>query len=290
MTDHPCAKGLTAACFAAYPAWARQAFAYKLLHIMLPKQLTKKLPAGLSLALVPPGVVLPPGAIVPPETVFPPGWTPGDPPPPGVQLPPTISPVPPGSGAVPPLYVQPWEPGPAKLSDYLISGETPLIVQGPGDAGRGFGNDDLTYKLYGLIPDSLSVIITKVSIAIGTTGSPVDQVNLEIRESTGPTEPGNIITNGESTPIGAVDLPLFDITNPNLTPISTFYIPNAPQLNSGTTYFLGMTRSAPSNISDYYQVLKFDLPSGKLQYKTYIDEMGASFLEALDFKIYGRLI
>ena len=119
MTEHPCAKGLTPACFAAHPAWARKAFAYKLLHVMLPKQLTKKLPVSLRLALVPPGVeippgvVLPPGAVVPPGTVFPPGWTPGDPAPPGVQLPPAISPVPPGSGALPPLYVQPFEPGPA---------------------------------------------------------------------------------------------------------------------------------------------------------------------------------
>ena len=121
MTEHPCSRGLTAACFAAHPAWARQAFAYKLLHIMLPKQLSKMLPRGLNLALVPPGVeippgiVLPPGTIVPPGVTFPPGWTPGDPAPPGVQLPPAVSPVPPpveGSGVAPPLYVAPFTPGP----------------------------------------------------------------------------------------------------------------------------------------------------------------------------------
>ena len=144
MPEHPCAEGLTSACFAAYPVWARQAFAYKLLHILLPKQLTKMLPRGLNLPMIPPGVVwtpggvlppgtivppgtvfppgwspgdpAPPGVVIPPGTVFPPGWSPGDPAPPGVQLPPAVSPVPPGSGALPPLYVQPWEPGPIKTS------------------------------------------------------------------------------------------------------------------------------------------------------------------------------
>ena len=113
MVEHPCAGGLSGACFAAYPAWARQALAYKLVHIILPKQLTKNLPKGLNLpfvgpgAIVPPGVVFPPGMVIPPGfswkdswtawlnlifsgkelpwSLFPKDWKPGDPLPPGVE-------------------------------------------------------------------------------------------------------------------------------------------------------------------------------------------------------------
>lgn len=118
MPFHPCADGLTPSCFKAYPAWARQALAYKLLHMLLPKQLTKNLPRLLGQALVapgvdvPPGLILPPGTVVPPDTSFPPGWTPDDPPPEGVIIPPPVSPVPPDSGPLPPIYTPPFEPGP----------------------------------------------------------------------------------------------------------------------------------------------------------------------------------
>lgn len=48
----PCADGLTAACFRARPAWAKKMFAYNLLHIFLPMQLSKNLPKGLEPAIV----------------------------------------------------------------------------------------------------------------------------------------------------------------------------------------------------------------------------------------------
>lgn len=118
MPFHPCADGLTPVCFKAYPAWARQALAYKLLHILLPKQLTKNLPGGLNLPFVAPGVIIPPGVeftpgtVIPPDVSFPPGWTPADAAPPGVIITPEVYPTPPGSGAAPPIYIQPFEPGP----------------------------------------------------------------------------------------------------------------------------------------------------------------------------------
>ncbi len=119
MSDHPCQDGLTAACFAAEPRWAKQALAYKLLHMFLPKQLSKRLPAGLGRALIGPGVQLPAGVNLPPGMIVPPGttwrsdwnpwlnfvydvfdqwdtliamgWTPGDPLPPGFILPPGVT-------------------------------------------------------------------------------------------------------------------------------------------------------------------------------------------------------
>ncbi|MDP2946154.1 MAG: hypothetical protein Q8N61_01715 [bacterium] len=42
--DSPCAEGLTAACFKAYPEWARKVLAYKLLMLMLPAEVSEKLP------------------------------------------------------------------------------------------------------------------------------------------------------------------------------------------------------------------------------------------------------
>lgn len=52
MSEHPCAGGLSGACFRAYPEWAKKAFAYKLVHLLVPKQLSKNLPAGLRKALI----------------------------------------------------------------------------------------------------------------------------------------------------------------------------------------------------------------------------------------------
>lgn len=138
----PCLKRLDADCFRAHPAWAKRAFAYRLVHLLTPKPLTKRLPKGLRLALIapgveiPPGVELPPGVVVspgaevppgwsseivappgitiPPGTVFPPGWSPGDPLPDGVTLDPGAT-FPPGwspgdplpPGAIPPGTLPP---------------------------------------------------------------------------------------------------------------------------------------------------------------------------------------
>lgn len=148
MPEHPCAEGLSSACFKAYPAWARQAVAYKLLHAILPKQLTKNLPKGLGLALIgpgaiiPSGVVLPPGMAIPPDftfpdrwvpwlyfnfltgelpwTLFPEGWKPGDPLPPGVTYAPGFV-LPPG-----------WTPE-DHPPGWLIPGYTPVPT--PPDSG-----------------------------------------------------------------------------------------------------------------------------------------------------------
>ena len=75
MPSHPCDKGLTPACFRAYHKWAKQALAYKLTRLLLPSQLTRRLPGVLSRALIGPGAILPPGLVLPPGTIVPPGFT-----------------------------------------------------------------------------------------------------------------------------------------------------------------------------------------------------------------------
>lgn len=104
----PCAKGLTQKCFQAHPQFARQAFAYRLLHTIAPGEITRRLPKGLFRALIGPGAVvpdsttLPPGTVVSPGVTIPVGYQPGDPIPPGTYTPP---PQPPTSGVAAPSHL-----------------------------------------------------------------------------------------------------------------------------------------------------------------------------------------
>jgi len=121
-TANPCGSGLTQNCFKQQPAFARQAFAYRLLHAITPKPLARKLPDKFRNPLIAKGVIKPPGLYLPPGLVVPPGTElPAGPMPPG-QLPPGTL-VPPGSllppdvaqgGGIPPLYTAPWSPGPGQ--------------------------------------------------------------------------------------------------------------------------------------------------------------------------------
>ena len=72
---HPCIDGLTEECFRAYPEWAKQAFAYKLLNVLIPAEISKRLPKGLFPGIIGPGAILPPGWIPPPGVIVPPSYT-----------------------------------------------------------------------------------------------------------------------------------------------------------------------------------------------------------------------
>jgi len=114
MNEHPCANGLTPECFAAFPEWAKLAFCYKLMNVLIPANISRRLPKGLFPGRIGPGAILPagwdppPGVVVPPgytvperwipftyfilpegmtwEQAFPPGWTAGDALPDGVSI------------------------------------------------------------------------------------------------------------------------------------------------------------------------------------------------------------
>lgn len=92
----PCLRRIDADCFRSRPAWAKRAFAYRLVHLLTPKPLTKRLPKGLRTALIPPGVV----------------WQPGDPLPPGAIMPAVLPPGVEATGPTPPTYTEVWSPGP----------------------------------------------------------------------------------------------------------------------------------------------------------------------------------
>lgn len=128
----PCSAGLTQNCFKQHPAFAKQAFAYRLLHTITPKPLARKLPEILRDALVaggvivPPGLTLPPGVVVPPGSVLPVEPVPvGEVPggalqPPSNMLPPDI----PVGGVIPPLYTAPWSPGPGQGAGVITRPDT----------------------------------------------------------------------------------------------------------------------------------------------------------------------
>lgn len=117
---HPCAEGITVECFKAYPSFAKQALAYRMLYTIVPYEVIRLLPEGLSQPLIssetiiPSGIEFPPGWIVFPDVEFPPGYTIADPPPEGVFPPPVFSPLLPETGGSAPLFIPPFEPGPIR--------------------------------------------------------------------------------------------------------------------------------------------------------------------------------
>lgn len=288
MPEHPCAEGLTSACFAAYPAWARQALAYKLLHILVPKQLTRRLPKGLNRALigpdaiVPPGVVFPPGMVIPPGftwrdswtawlnfifsgvelpwTLFPKDWKPGDPLPPGVVLPPGVE-LPPGwtpsdppppffipgytpvavepaTGATPPLYVEPWGPGPTRpprTTPSAPSGEAVLLFEeGEVITNIIIGDNADWTKIARPLSTPIHGTVTGVYVQLGRDGDPDGTVFLEIWKLKESGEPDFVIPGGVSTPKVGMTL---DYWNPGMDDI-LFDFPDSPHLEASINYAL----------------------------------------------------
>ncbi|KKN22904.1 hypothetical protein LCGC14_0910430 [marine sediment metagenome] len=125
-TDHPCLKGLTPKCFRQFPEYAKQLFAFRLLLLFFPSDLSRKIleflaifppepPFGVPSTPLPPwgnGAAADDGKSSPGEPEGPPGAPPEAPGAPGgpkTKEPPFIPPYP----ALPP-----WAPGrPARPSD-----------------------------------------------------------------------------------------------------------------------------------------------------------------------------
>lgn len=113
----PCVKALDRECFRAHPEFARRALAYRLLHLLIPPDLAKRLPKRLSDPLIAPGVEVPLGAEFPPGTVivpgcdFPAGWDPKDEPPECTKSAPLPTLAMQIAGANPNVFLSPGEPG-----------------------------------------------------------------------------------------------------------------------------------------------------------------------------------
>ncbi len=83
--DQPCKDGLTAACFAQEPLFARRAFSFRLLSAFVPPAMSRRLLTFLGLIRFDPAgnlpdwLNLPPWWIILPGAIIPPGWKFGDP-------------------------------------------------------------------------------------------------------------------------------------------------------------------------------------------------------------------
>lgn len=362
MVDHPCAEGLSAACFKAYPKWARQALAYKLLHIILPKQLTRKLPVTsrplpffwnpewegwfifdfdpdappweLDWSDWTPGDPLPPGLTINPNVVFPPGWTPGDPLPPGVIVPPgtffpsnwkpwdplppgvTIDPpavlppgwtpppapppayhpgpgelpISPGHGAIPPIFIPPFGPGP-------IGGPhtTPPVEFDVGDLLATLNTHALSLQLgYGFvyfdrglaIETSLNAKIHAIDAMVGRVSNPVNSVNLQIWTADASYKPVSLVSNGTSENILGSTLPVYDTFQDYVR----FYFYGKPILVGGNKYAIVAHRTGDNSTAMYYRVgTAFD--GTKYTYARLLDtSWWATVQRKMIYKIWGKLV
>jgi len=114
----PCQKAIGKACFKAFPAFARRAIAYRLLHLLIPPDIAKFLPKTLKDPLIAPGVKIPldakfpPGTCIVPGCSFPAGWDPDEDPPECAKSAPlpTLAMI--ASGGNPNVFLAPGPSGP----------------------------------------------------------------------------------------------------------------------------------------------------------------------------------
>ena len=188
----PCEKSLDAECFKAYPEWARQAFAWRLLHLMFPGEITKLLPPSLAFPPLPPGfewppnIIIPPGTEIPPWWVLPEGWQPGDLFPPDSTIPLDIDvPLwwlyslifPPGT-IIPPGFTfppgwqpgDPWPPGlilPPDLPPWWIGTFPPTFL----DPGSGGTRPRTTPPAVPLVEYEITIPGTDIDGSVRNSGS-----------------------------------------------------------------------------------------------------------------------
>ena len=274
MPEHPCSKGLTPECFKAYPRWARQALAYKVLHAILPKQLSKNLPGRLNKALigsgtiVPAGLPLEPGMVIPPNFTWPMGWNVGDPLPPGVsymtELPQIQTEGAPGPS--PPIFVGIYEPGRFRGPVFLQGAPESEILEymNTPDYVKAFGDSDESYRIATVYGTIKSAKVTDLYIMMDKIGDPLDNITVELRENEGNIEPGAIITGGVSNPINGGDIPL---PAPQQYWIH-FVFPDKPEISRFYLHCFSLARSDVPDPVNYYEVaLRADI-SGYTWYGT----------------------
>jgi len=130
-----CQKAIGRDCFKAYPDFARRAIAYRLLHLLIPPEISKVLPTKLTDPLIAPGVKIPLDAKFPPGTViipgcdFPAGWNPKDEPPECVKSMPLPAPCLGGGGCIPNPYLAPGSPATSQVNPRSSPVSEPVTVE-----------------------------------------------------------------------------------------------------------------------------------------------------------------
>ncbi len=122
--DQPCKDGLSAACFAQEPNFAKRAFSFRLLNAFVPPKLSRRLLTFLGLIRFDPAgnlpewLNLPPWWIILPGAIIPPGWKFGDPLFDGLFIPPIFGPEDHFSNPFGPWHLTPGGSGPTRANNF----------------------------------------------------------------------------------------------------------------------------------------------------------------------------
>jgi len=145
-----CQKAIGRDCFKAYPDFARRAIAYRLLHLLIPPEMSKVLPTKLTDPLIAPGVKIPLDAKFPPGTViipgcdFPAGWNPKDDPPECVKSMPLPAACLGGGGCIPNPYLAPGSPATSQVNPRSSPVSEPVTIEITATADNGWINNKNT--------------------------------------------------------------------------------------------------------------------------------------------------
>jgi len=153
MDELSCQKVIGKACFKAFPAFARRAIAYRLLHLLIPPDIAKILPKTLKDPLIAPGVKIPldakfpPGTCIVPGCSFPAGWDPDQDPPECAKSMPLPTAAMLASGANPPTYLTPGPSGPLPVQPPPPPPAEPVEVTLYTEMARRIGDTKTTWAL-----------------------------------------------------------------------------------------------------------------------------------------------
>ena len=273
MPKHPCAEGLSSACFKAYPKWARQVLAYKLLHILVPKQISKNLPTafGNGIFLPPddwdqwlnwlitqgfePGDALPPGWEhgIPPPNVFPPGYSDGI--------------VKPETGPEAPIFIPPFEPGP--IGGSYSSAPLPfdigelLVEQGSNLRALNVGDSMTFFDLGMAIETAMHAQIHAIDIKVGRYNIPLDSVGLEIWTADSSYKPVLIVGSGSSNTKKGSSLLEYSTD----LDYARFLFTGTPELSVTNKYAIVIGRTGDVWTDRYYQVGEYQFGSRNYHYQ-----------------------
>jgi hypothetical protein len=200
------------------------------------------------------GDPLPFGVEIRPDVVIPPDFNPNDHPPefyiPGYT--PVVTP--PESGAIPPLYVEPFEPGPAGGS--FSSAPLPfdigelLVEKGVTTLGADLGDTYSWSDLAAIINTWMHVTILAIDIQVGKVNYPKGKVHLEIWQNGLYYTPSFKLAEGTSNYRNNASLPEFSLTQDYIR----FLFTSEPTLILSKTYSIVVSSTNEPGLGHYCKV------------------------------------
>jgi len=234
------------------------------------------------------GDPLPPTLELPPGIELPSDFNPADHPPEGF-LPPYVPPKDlPGKTPSPPLYVEPWSPGPIVGPGGKVSPPAPygnlLLQTATGNMDYNFGDDSSRVRLAAPITLTRNGRIYAIKIKMGKLGYPLDNIGLKIYVSGLDGKPDILLWNGESSTFWGGLLPEFSPT----IAYTTFVFPDKPLLNANTLFFILCVRTSSYDPIDYYADLGSFEDYGNCYYMNEFGTWGAAQPMTIEYQAWGK--